>query len=242
MNSIFASKLYKASSRKERIQAAIIAPTNLTLVKQLADSLDEEFQTPDNLGLEDTSDDENAESFETAEDFIVDEDVDPDKDLMTVDDLRGPSSHRSPSSHSAPHKSSSTGSDSAEPSSESSSTKSDTDKPDSANSKPDANLMPDSPATEQPAETEASTKIMSATISDLSILKGTLNSRDDTSGVLRISEKDGEIWIYYNDDINLNNIMTNVIELLMESGYESFEFNRLARSDNAIVFVKIKKA
>ena len=39
---IAASKLYKTSHRKASIQAAILSPTNLSLVAQLADSLDEE--------------------------------------------------------------------------------------------------------------------------------------------------------------------------------------------------------
>ena len=108
-------------------------------------------------------------------------------------------------------------------------------------------LMPESPANESnPEPPEASTevpakeKVTAATILDLTSLKATLNSREETTGVTRIAEKENEIWIYYNDDTNLNEIMTDVIEYLMNNGYESFEFNRLARSDNAIVFVMEK--
>ena len=67
-------------------------------------------------------------------------------------------------------------------------------------------------------------------------VKGTLNARQDTAGVNRVQIKNDELWIYYNDDINLNNVMANVIGLLSISGYKYFEFNRLARTDNAIVF------
>ena len=67
-------------------------------------------------------------------------------------------------------------------------------------------------------------------------IKGTLNSRADTDGVNRILCRDGELWIYYNDKINLNNVMGSVVELLNASGYTYLDFNRLARSDNAIVF------
>lgn len=72
-------------------------------------------------------------------------------------------------------------------------------------------------------------------------IKGILNSREDTAGVSRVSTKDDkEVWIYYNDNVNLNDVMVQVIEELNRPGYTYLEFNRLARSDNAIVFVIIK--
>lgn len=69
-------------------------------------------------------------------------------------------------------------------------------------------------------------------------IKGLLNSNSDTSGVSRVSVKDDkELWIHYNDNVNLNDVMVNVIELVNQSGYSYLEFNRLARSENAVVFV-----
>jgi hypothetical protein len=67
-------------------------------------------------------------------------------------------------------------------------------------------------------------------------IKGFLNSKQDTTGVNRVQIKNDELWIYYNDDINLNNVMTNVINTLNAANYKYFEFNRLARTDNAMVF------
>lgn len=67
-------------------------------------------------------------------------------------------------------------------------------------------------------------------------LKGTLNARSDTMGVIRTLVKDDELWIYYNDNINLNNVMTSVIDLLNAANYYYLIFNRLARTENAIVF------
>lgn len=66
----------------------------------------------------------------------------------------------------------------------------------------------------------------------------TLNAIDTSAGVSRVSIKseERELWIYYNDSINLNNTMTYVINLLDASGYKYLTFNRLARTDNAIVF------
>ena len=67
-------------------------------------------------------------------------------------------------------------------------------------------------------------------------LKGTLNARSYTMGVVRTLVKDDDLWIYYNDNINLNNVMTSVIDLLNAANYYYLIFNRLARTENAIVF------
>lgn len=243
MKAIFASKLYKASSRKDRIQAALNSLGNSELVQQLASSLDEEYKTPTNLGVEDQVNEES----EVDDDLIVDEEIDPENDLVTIDDMAN--SMKSSGSHSpAPSHHSSAPSSSPDKESD--------DKPDVDTSE----LMPDSPALEDEAPkkvtkiekkteepTEASTKVTATTevkinpvpaaATDLNILKATLNNREDTAGVSRIAEKENEIWIYYKDEVNLNTIMTNVIEMLMNSAdYKNFTFNRLARSDNAIVF------
>ena len=224
MKSIYASKLYLTSSRKDRIKAALMAPGNLALVQQLADSLDEEYQTPENLGQ--VVEKPKTESSDSdLDNLLVDEDIDPNNDLVKVDDLAGGGiSHSSSSSHSGGPSLQDNGSEGPEGESGP-----DLDKEDSSN------LMPESPANEQ-APAEASTKIVSTTIADLSLLKDTLNSRQDTAGVIRVAEKENEVWIYYNDDTNLSNIMTDIIDRLIANGYEQFEFNRLARSDNAIVF------
>lgn len=65
---------------------------------------------------------------------------------------------------------------------------------------------------------------------------GILNSNSDTAGVMRTSVNDNEFWIYYNDKLNLNNVMGPAIVLLDSSSHSQLRFNRLARSDNAIVF------
>lgn len=244
MKSIYASKLYKASTRKDRIHAALLAPGNLSLVQQLAEDLDEEYQVPENLGQPAQKAQAKPEVDEVNEGLFVDEEVDPEKDLMTMEDLKSPkpSSKPSPAHFSAP----STGKPDL------------SEKPEKTQEKADtSNLMPDSPATDvnndKKEETAASTKITSVTqvnptqISlcalediDLNVIKGSLNGREDTAGVNRISEKENEVWIYYNDDINLNDKMTAVIEYLANAGHDNLEFNRLARSDNAIVFVITK--
>ena len=77
---------------------------------------------------------------------------------------------------------------------------------------------------------------MDDVISDCETIKGTLNAREDTNGVIRLEVKDHELWIYFNDDVNLNDKMVEVISVLNSTGYTYLKFNRLARSNNAIVF------
>jgi hypothetical protein len=77
---------------------------------------------------------------------------------------------------------------------------------------------------------------MNDVISDCETIKATLNAREDTAGVNRLEVKDSELWIYYNDDSNLNDKMIEVISVLNSTGYTYLKFNRLARSNNAIVF------
>ena len=231
IKAIYSCKLYKASSRKDRIQAALAASGNMALVTQLAESLDEEYKTPENLGKAAPKADSKPED---ADNLFVDEDIDPEKDLMTVDDLAG-SLHSSGGSH---HSTPSPSSAPSKPEGGEGEPKPDTDTSD---------LMPESPANEKPAEpkaepAEASTKIESAKALDLAVLKGSLNNVKETAGVARVAEKENEVWIYYNDDVNLNNIMTDVIESIANMGYTYLEFNRLARSDNAIVFQSIRSS
>ena len=70
----------------------------------------------------------------------------------------------------------------------------------------------------------------------LDTVQGQLNAVEDTCGVVRTKASGDELWIYYNDKKNLNNLMGAVIDSLSAAGYTQLEFNRLARTDNAIVF------
>lgn len=67
-------------------------------------------------------------------------------------------------------------------------------------------------------------------------IQGLLNAKAETAGVSRIRQLNREAWIHYGDRYNLNDVMNNVIFALNASGYTMLEFNRLARTENAIVF------
>lgn len=216
MKAIYASKLYKSSKYKDKIRANIVNPVNTELVKQLSEYLSEE----------------------AVEDVI---DAVPD-----VDNPNDAQSKDFEKQVSVKHKSIST------------------PKPDTrniknmSNSDPNASLddttefeddevvdndaesgLEDSESNVDESSTVTGTPIEACDFdiySRVDEIKGLLNSRQDTSSVNRILIKDNEFWVYYNDSINLNNVMGPAIELLNAANYYYLEFNRLARSDNAIVF------
>lgn len=221
MADILASKLYVTSPRKAKILAAIQDPVNQELVQQMRNYLDEEFISPEYL----TKQDSNTET---------------NQDVLEDSDRQKSSSHTS-SSHSFRGGGSFSGGgipgehymedDDIEGE--------DMDNPDDSAGVSDGDN--DEPAENEPIEDEPiqeSVSITSSVCVDIPIesIKGTFNSRDDCKGVTRIVVKDAELWIYYNDDTNLNNVMTADVDLIAELGYSYLEFNRLARSNNAIVF------
>jgi glucan-binding YG repeat protein len=247
MKSIYGSKLYLASKRKDRIQAALTCLGNMELVQQLADDLDEEYQVPENLGLEEPkaeADDLDKHMDGTEADvnnfsaFEVDEEVNPQTDLVSVNDMMTQYSSEASSASQEEEEQKLARETSEEVSPTLSNSKS---VPQSADSEsiPDSRSQLESSI--QIANTDRITAATQVVIEDrpqinLTILKSTLNSRADTAGVSRVSMKENELWIYYGDSTNLNNVMTDVIECLASEEYKQFEFNRLARSDNAVVF------
>lgn len=207
MNSIFASKLYICSSRQDKIKAALTNPINAELVSQIADYLDDEELRK----LTDRSD-KKEESVNT--------DKEDKKKDSEEQGFKDESVHFTPNPKSFP------------------------------SSERDMKEKEESDIEDKEAEetqdkediVESNTYIDPSSIcinnisGDVNSIKGILNMNDDTKGVTRVNIKNDEMWIYYEDSINLNNIMTSVIELLNASNYFYLEFNRLARSDNAIVF------
>lgn len=222
-SAIFASKLFKTSSRKDKIRAAYLDPMNAELVKQIDSYVDPEYRKYTESELDNTSknlsdneDDNQTSSGSDSQLFsgggsfsgrggslpgMITDDSDESSDEGFDGDLDGELND-----------SASEGSDDL-----------DNESSDDLNN-----------------DIEESTKITASTCHDVSseldIIKGTLNAVSDTSGVIRILVKEKELWIYYNDKINLNDVMLNVIDSLHNAGYNYLEFSRLARSDNAVVF------
>lgn len=210
MKAIYASKLYKSSPRKAKIVAAIKDPINAELVRQLREYLDDDIL-----------------------DNAVDSKGDPLKlndkhdDGAIIDDKHEspePPVDNTPDNH--------------------------TDVDDEVDDNADNHITGDgvaSAAFVYSSPIVADTSVSHVCDNPLSEnqpallglsgeLKGTLNARSNTSGVTRVAIKNNEVWIHYNDNTNLNNVMSDVIDTLNAANYSYLVFNRLARTDNAIVF------
>lgn len=227
---IYSSKLYITSTRKDKIKAAMQDPVNLELVQQLSEYLDDNSKVELKQVLV-----QEVEKHSGAESASAE--VAPSGNSDS-----GASAPKS--SHSGSHSSftgdimKDFGTDEL----------ADVEIPEDA---PGGESAPESAPVSEETPVEESTKIegtpitgstaiiwttLDDVISDIDSIKGTLNVREDTCGVTRIQVSDHELWIYYNDDSNLNDKMVEVIEVFNAAGYTYLKFNRLARSNNAMVF------
>lgn len=215
---VMSSFVYSGSSRKAAILAAATNPINTELVTQLVRYLDEEYLKPKEEFVRDDSENGSTEaSGESA----------------TQLNLSPPSNE--PSFSGSDHfesLASMFGDDvelpeeSAEPEEES--------EPEVASAEPEE----ESAKPEEESEPEvASSTNATASLEDISAsIASTLNAVDTTSGVRSAKVLGTELWIYYKDNINLNSVMESVIDAVAS---HELEFNRLARSHNAIVFTSI---
>lgn len=220
MKAIYASKMYRNNKNKDKIKAALDNPINKELVMQLREYLDEpELLEQDTAGKVDS----NSSDIST-----------DDTNLDTEPTASRPVS--APPAHNRVGKSELDDMfDTGEMSEE-------LDLGDDELA-PAEGDQADAADTVEECTAVTGTSIKSAScincinlVDVISEIKGMLNLRQDTAGVNRILNKDNELWVYYNDSVNLNNVMGTVIELLNASGYTYLDFNRLARTDNAIVF------
>ena len=230
MKAIFASKLYIASSRKDNIRAALSDPMNKELVQQLRSYLSED--TKKELSDSPTP----QESFE-------DHYAAPDG----WDEEEAPSSGHRIDTSPRPTPSPSGGSGNLTDSWEDAN---DLDLPnasqdDFVDDAPEQSQVDDTSSAPEiqdnvPDETaQASTAITGVddgqgNIPSEAELQELLKSQEQCPGVRKVSLQGDEIWIYYSDNINLNNVMEPTISAL--ASYPNIEFNRLARTYNAVVF------
>lgn len=223
LTAIYSCKLFQASPRQAKIKAAFENTINVELVKQLDEYLADEYRPKKVVETEPT---ENS-SDSSDEWGFEDEDS---------------NSSSTPTQHGGPHLSEKYGDalDSegaakfeatqvSEDSTDSDDTE-DTTTADSSTSVRKAPISADTIVTAPFVENHVSLAGLAGKV------KGTLNARNSTHGVVRASVKNDELWVYYSDDINLNNVMSAVIDLLSAANYQFLIFNRLARTDNAIVF------
>lgn len=216
-------KLYRASKRKSNILGAISDPINSELVKQLRSYLDDKYLTSDYLDPTQTSVDDTAKNEPSSK---IDNDNDDRPSVHgqpQQPQVARSGSHISDDANNLPHPDASSDEDDKDDT--------DSDTKESTSS----NLQSASQVSSEPVLSSA--QISKIDISDYAQeVINTLNLRDDTCGVTRSLFKGNEFWIYYNDKTNLNSVMSVVLDVLASAGYTHLEFNRLARTDNAIVF------
>ena len=227
MTSIFESKIFASLSqeRKDKIRAAYLNPVNVELVQQLSSYLDEpvEEKISEVDNKDETKPTENKnESFE---------------DNSFENRESHTSSHTSktlPSMNKLSDKLEDEEGFTEEPVSDTEPKNKSTKE----ESEPSVEPSVEPSQTSVIDKTEASIDIKACCNIpqiDLDTIKGTLNAREETTGVTQIRRRENEIWIYYGDKVNLNNILPTTIDIITYID-PRLEFNRLARSNNAIVF------
>lgn len=214
---IYGCKMFRSSSRKNHIKANIANPINVELVQQIQDLTDD------------------------SEDTV--EKVNPSENKSERKILKGPSSSPSGGSYST---SLSHGSEPSEddifiPDETDNNVNKDENFDDSDSLDTSDESVDEDTSDENVESSEAITAVVEDEL-DINQLKAILNESSSlTYGVSRISDRNNEIWVYYNDDVNLNPMLSDIIYTVESSKFKNLEFNRIARSDNAVVFVKVDK-
>lgn len=216
MNIIYSSKLYRSSNRKEKIRANMSNPINVELVQQLESYSDDEDKKRSihNISKERTDSDrisDNDKSQTKNESVTKHADFHDDTEsIEKAEDVNNNGIIDETLEKDV---------------------NSDPDTEDSL----DTSTSEDSDDLNKDEVTESTHLESQCDTVDQSYLKSFLNSNKKTSGVVRISSTADECWVYYNDNVNLNTIIDDVIDSVTNS-YSSFIFNRLARKYNAVVF------
>lgn len=211
------SKLFQSYSpiHQDKIRAAAQDPMNVELVKQLVAYLDKDYQKPEYTNPK-ALQDKAPELTTPKDDTPLDSEPEFNAGRPSGHPMSGPSS--TPFTDAVIEDEADQG---------------DTDLAD-ANNNSDVVEPPSESSSDEISE---ATDVDSDMTKDYQQLKSILQSSDSTAGVSRIATKGNEVWIYYIDRINLNNIMGNVVDTLAQHHYDELDFNRLARMDNAMVFV-----
>lgn len=213
MKAILSSKMFKYSTRKDTILAAINDPKNKELLLQLGSYLDKPYQKPEYIDPDNSDKSEDELDMDkkgkhikpsegggfTGGGMHSSELGDMAGDMEEFDDMFDEEGGEEPSVDSEP-----------EDDIEESAKITGIDDLDEEDSEENPEFSPEN-------------------------VRNTLESVEDVSEISRVEENDDELWLYYKDKINLNNIMEQVISIVKEN-YSDLEFNRLARTENAIVF------
>lgn len=230
LSRVYSSKLYLTNARRDQIADAINSSQNAELVQQLSDYLDDKSKEKLAEAVHEEEEEVKQEeaALEEEEGMSADEDFNGD-----IPDDRNVFS---------PSYSGGGGAPSSMPSDNMGGDEPDIFAEPEGGEAPAPEPAPDETVEQSTAiygEVTASTTLEDAVNSvaeDIDIIKGTLNGKEDTNGVIRATITDDELWLYYKDEVNIGDIMVDVIETLNGTAYTNLTFSRLARSNNAIVF------
>lgn len=245
IDAIFTSKLYQCRSKKgqEKLVAAIDNPINKELVTQLREYLDDSDQDTLEIPKKAKPNSDKAESNLTNQsdtsDIVIDKA--PSNKSRLSDKLVRHTSNAKPTEEPEPKVEEP---EDSEPEVDDNNSATESEESEGLTQSAVANsicvAVPSISTYLSDQGTVNSScyipSLASFKLESLDPLKGMLNARDDTAGVSYIKFQNEELWIYYNDKINLNTVMEPVITLLASAGYHYLNFSRLARTDNAIVF------
>ena len=236
---IVASKIFKGSKNQSKILAEIQDPVN----KELVEQLDSYVSIDDYNELADKLKDAEAELSELKEgspDIEGPEMVNPTKG--------GPSKSSTSSPSFAGHSSSGTF-DSTEFDSGDFSDMEDAEfDEDLGEAEPAGDdslyLEDDEPVAEstkvKKSPVVASTYVTMEKVSHaVHEIPGTLNLREETKGATHATLRgtsSNEIWVFYDDEVDLSKILGDIDQVIKESGYYFIDFNRVARDEHAVVF------
>ena len=221
MKAIKSCRQYKYSNRKSIIQSTLLDPINKELVLQLSNYLD----------LDDQKDNEDAETKAVDNTEIIQEVDDKNEENSTLEDNNIQPIDNKELNADDNDINISEDTDIAEQDKR-------LDLEDNDEDKQDTVTQSKNEGEEDKKESVTATTYVKEDNRFLTdAILGVLNAEELTSGALRYQVIDNtELWIYYKDDKNLSKLMINIINRLKSCGYNMLEFNRIARSNNAIVF------
>ena len=241
LEDITGCKLYKSSPRKQQI--LIKASSAIKTSKAL--NVQQPWQVDVPANKQDTSNAETEDAIDTEQQ--VDEGTPASNKRHTADLKSNVHTRKADSGEPSSHSSIDEGASKSDTNTDTSNASDDTLNPSSDAADDSSNNSDSTDDVNSATQVTASCGVSLPRIdvtddmkNEVESIKGTLNSQQLTCGVTRVAVKNDEVWCYYNDSVNLNEVMVEAIDLVSKAGYSYLEFNRLARSDNAIVFVIIK--
>lgn len=210
------SRVFNIRQNKSEILAALSNPVNMELKQQLIENLDRQYQTDEYT---------NPEAVEEV-------DVDNTSDDMdnTTEEVNEPTKEDTKKRK-------------ADESNRSSSTSSKTSK--TSESPSDTDTSESGTGDESMEDVQETTDING----DMDIFSEedvaqVLNENESTDGVnyvqIKPQENHTEIWIMYHDTVNVSDILSYIINAIT-SEFPDWQFNRVARTYNAVIFVSDEK-